>query len=114
MAALSAQPGESTAPQAKDYGDRRRAPRIRRDSKAQLLFWPATTRTAPIDVQLVDYSSTGVGVLNHEAIIIGQKFVLREPFVTHGSTCLYTVARCSKRDDGYYIIGLHATPPEEP
>jgi hypothetical protein len=114
VAVLSAQIEEFEEPQASDGSDRRRARRIKRDSKAQLIFWPASTRTAPINVQLVDYSRTGVGVVNHDAIIVGQKFVLREPFVTNGSTCIYTVVRCSKREDGYYIIGLHATPPEEP
>jgi hypothetical protein len=114
MAVLPAQVGESAEAQANEGGDRRRAPRFKRNSKAQLIFWPASPRTAPIDVQLVDYSRTGVGVVNHEAIIVGQKFVLREPFVTHGSTCIYTVVRCSKCDDGHYIIGLHATPSEEP
>ena len=57
---------------------------------------------------MLDYSSTGVGVVHDQAILIGQKFILREPFVTKNSTCLYAVARCDKRDDGRFIVGLHA------
>ncbi len=88
--------------------ERRRARRIKRDSRAQLIFWPAIARSAPLDVELIDYSSTGVGVLHDQAILIGQKFVLTEPFVTRGSTCIYTVARCDRREDGQFIVGLHA------
>jgi hypothetical protein len=113
MSALPTQVAPAAQSPAKNGTDRRRAPRIKRDGPAQLIFWPASTRTAALDVRLLDYSRTGVGVLHQEAIIIGQKFVLREPFVTRDSTCIFTVARCDKRDDGYYIIGLHATPASE-
>jgi hypothetical protein len=113
MAVLSPRIARSPAPAAKSGRDRRRAPRFKRDSAAQLIFWPASSRTAALDVRLVDYSRTGVGVLNHEAIRIGQKFVLREPFVTRGSTCIYTVVRCDQRGDGYFSIGLLATSADE-
>ena len=110
MLAQMAHSAESSEPKG---ADRRRAPRIKRESNAQLIFWPASTRTAPMDVRLIDYSRTGVGVLHDEAILIGQKFVLREPFVTRDSTCIYTVARCEKRNDGHFIIGLHVAAPIE-
>ena len=93
--------------------DRRRARRIKRESLAQLMFWPTTRRCTPIDVQMLDYSSTGVGVLHDEAMLIGQKFILKEPFVTKGGTCLYAVARCDKRDDGRFTVGLHACREEQ-
>jgi hypothetical protein len=104
---LLAQVTHPAEPSEPSGAERRRAPRFKRESNAQLIVWPASTRTAPITVRLVDYSRTGVGLLHDEAILIGQKFVLREPFVTRDSTCIYTVARCQKRHDGHFIIGLH-------
>src|SRR5947207_3143519 len=37
--------------------------------------------------------------------------LVREPQLTKGNTCLYTVVRCEKRGDGTYSIGLHALKP---
>jgi len=87
--------------------EKRRAPRFQHVSRAQLIFWPSTRRIAPIDVQVVDYSSTGVGIVHDEALLLGQTYVLREPLVTEGHTCMYTVARCDRRADGRFSIGLH-------
>jgi hypothetical protein len=87
--------------------DNRLAPRLPRTSTAQLLQYPAGRHQHPIDVQVTDYSSTGIGVIYHEGLLIGRKFVVREPHVTDGKTCLFTVVRCDPRGDGTYSIGLH-------
>ncbi|HYO09353.1 MAG TPA: hypothetical protein VER17_10310 [Tepidisphaeraceae bacterium] len=87
--------------------EKRRAPRFRRNSDAQLLLWPAGPRTLPIDVKVSDYSSTGLGVVHDETLLIGQVYVVREPFVTDGTSCMYTVARSDRRPDGRFSIGLH-------
>ena len=87
--------------------DNRIAPRRPRSSTAQLLRYPAGRHTSPIDVQVTDYSATGIGVIHSEGLIIGRKFVVREPHVTTGNTCLFTVVRSDPRPDGTFSIGLH-------
>jgi hypothetical protein len=87
--------------------DNRVAPRLSRSSSAQLLQYPAGRHTHPIDVQVTDYSTTGIGVIHTEGLIIGRKFVVREPHVTDGNTCLFTVVRSDPRPDGTFSIGLH-------
>jgi hypothetical protein len=87
--------------------DNRLAPRLPRASSAQLLQYPAGRHQHPISVQVTDYSKTGIGVIHHEGLLIGRKFVVREPHVTDGKTCLFTVVRCDPRGDGTYSIGLH-------
>jgi len=87
--------------------ENRRAPRFTRRSRAQLLLYPSGRHPHPIDVAVVDYSVTGIGIIHHEGLLVGQKFVVREPHVTHGNTCLFTVVRSDRRPDGTYSIGLH-------
>ncbi|MEA2709168.1 MAG: hypothetical protein QOF78_1769 [Phycisphaerales bacterium] len=87
--------------------DQRNAQRLPRQSSAQLLLYPSGRHPRPIDVQVVDYSSTGIGIIHNEGLLIGKKFVVREPHVTDGNTCLFTVVRSDQRSDGTYSIGLH-------
>ena len=83
------------------------AVRIPHRAPAQLVLWPAGPRTAPIDVQVLDYSRVGVGIVAGEIMLMGQKYVLREEQVTRGSsTCLYQVVRCDRRPDGRFSVGL--------
>ena len=85
----------------------RRAPRVRRKSHAQLLLYPAGRHPHPIDVTVVDYSATGIGIIHSEGLLVGQKFIVREPHVTEGKTCLFTVVRSEPRADGTFSIGMH-------
>jgi hypothetical protein len=85
----------------------RRAARVRRKSRAQLLLYPAGRHPHPIDVTIVDYSATGIGIIHSEGLLVGQKFIVREPHVTEGKTCLYTVVRSEARTDGSFSIGMH-------
>src|SRR5688500_13223242 len=55
--------------------ERRRAKREALGTRGQLIRCPASSRTAPIDVQFSDRSSTGVGIVHHEPLPIGQKVV---------------------------------------
>lgn len=87
----------------------RAAPRTRRQSTAQLLLHPAGRHPHPIDVTVVDYSATGIGIIHTEGLLIGQRFVVREPHVTRDNTCLFTVVRSDRRTDGTYSIGLHVS-----
>src|SRR6266496_4194679 len=64
-------------------------------------------RARIIDVQVVDYSRTGVGIIHSESLLVGQTFVVREPQVTKGSSrFLYKVVRCDRRPDSRFSIGL--------
>jgi hypothetical protein len=87
----------------------RAAPRTRRQSHAQLLLYPAGRHPHPFDVTVVDYSATGIGIVHDEGLLIGQRFIVREPYVTKGNTCLFTVVRSDHRADGTYSIGLHVS-----
>ena len=97
----------SAHPPAPRGTENRRAPRTRRKSRAQLLLFPSGRHPHPIDVTVVDYSATGIGVVHSEGLLVGQKFIVREPHVTEGNTCLFTVVRSEKLPDGSYSIGLH-------
>lgn len=97
----------ATAADAGGSFDNRVAPRQPRQSTAQLLLYPSGRHPHPIDVQVVDYSSTGIGVVHSEGLLVGKKFVVREPHVTDGNTCLFTVVRSDPRPDGTFSIGLH-------
>jgi hypothetical protein len=91
----------------KGSADNRVAPRRPRYSTAQLLVYPQPRHPRPIDVQVTDYSATGIGVIHSEGLLVGEKFVVREPHVTDGNTCLFTVVRSDPRPDGTFSIGLH-------
>ena len=109
-AAKPAAPSDAAAPAvARPPGsiENRQAPRIRRKSRAQLLLFPSGRHPHPIDVTVVDYSATGIGIVHSEGLLVGQKFIVREPHVTEGNTCLFTVVRSDRRPDGTYSIGLH-------
>ena len=97
----------ATARTKKRSADNRAARRLRRMSTAQLLNYPAGRHQHPIEVQVTDYSATGIGVIHSEGLLIGRKFVVREPHVTDGNTCLFTVVRSDPRPDGTFSIGLH-------
>ena len=55
----------------------------------------------------MDYSATGIGIVHTEGLIIGQTFIVREPFVTRDNTCIFKVVRSDAKDDGTFSIGLH-------
>ena len=99
-------PSDDTAVAQRGY-EPRNTPRFARDSRAQLLIHPAGRHSHPIDVTVIDYSKTGIGVLHSEGLLLGQTFIVREPFVTHNGTCIYTVVRSERRPDGMFSIGLH-------
>jgi hypothetical protein len=87
----------------------RQAPRYRRQSRAQLILWPAGPRVSPIDVEVVDFSATGLGIAHDDPLLIGQMYIVREPWLTSGSSCLYTIVRSDRRPDGRFSIGLHVS-----
>jgi len=87
--------------------DNRVAPRLPRLSTATLLNYPAGRHQHPIEVQVTDYSATGIGVIHSEGLLIGRRFVVREPHVTKRNTCIFTVVRSDPRPDGSFSIGLH-------
>ena len=89
--------------------ERRRAPRVRLDSEAELVVCPASSRTAPLKVQVRDVSATGVGILHDEPLPLGQKYVVREPTISRLASILFTVVRTDRVGENRYSIGLHAS-----
>jgi hypothetical protein len=73
-----------------------------------LVPYPPGKHPQPIDVTVSDYSASGIGVTYCEGLMIGQAFVLREPAITQGKTCLYRVVHSEPTDAGDYRIGLTA------
>jgi hypothetical protein len=97
-------PGPAMKPMKK--GAERRAV----NSQAELIVCPASSRTAPIKVNVRDISATGVGLVHHEPLPLGQKYVVKEQsIISREQPCLYTVVRTDAIGDGKYSIGLHAT-----
>ena len=111
----AAPPATNPAPRAmsktkKKGADRRRSPRREVNKTAELIVCPASSRTAPIKVNIRDISATGVGLMHHEPLPLGQKYVVREPSVIPRSQpCLYTVVRADPVGEGKFSIGLHAS-----
>ncbi len=93
--------------------DRRTQPRTQYHASAQLVPYPTGKHPKPIDVTITDYSDSGIGLTYSEGLLIGQSFVVHEPTVTRGKTCLYRVVHCeAMADGGMFRIGLAAM--EEP
>ena len=88
--------------------DRRTEPRTLCRAPAQLVPYPAGKHTRPIDVTITDYSGSGIGLTYAEGLLIGQSFVVREPTITRGKTCLYRVVHCEAMVGGKFRIGLAA------
>jgi hypothetical protein len=86
--------------------ERRRAPRFPHRSTARLFMLPAGRLSKPIDVTVVDYSEGGIGLVSVDNLLVGQMYVVREPFLTKHSSSLYTVVRSDARGDGTYSVGL--------
>jgi hypothetical protein len=92
-----------------EHTDRRAEPQIECNTQAQLLRYPSGRHQHPIDVAVVDVWSTGIGVIYSESLLIGQMFVVREPTITRGKTCLYRVILSEKVEPGKFRIALEAT-----
>jgi hypothetical protein len=88
--------------------DRRTEPRTLCHAPAQLVPYPAGKHTHPIDVIITDHSQSGIGLTYSEGLLIGQSFVVREPTITQGKTCLYRVVQCDSMEDGNFRIALSA------
>ena len=94
----------------KKGAERRRSPRREVNKTAELIVCPASSRTAPIKVNIRDISATGVGLMHHEPLPLGQKYVVREPsIIARSQPCLYTVVRADRMGEGKFSIGLHAS-----
>lgn len=86
--------------------DRRRDERFPRRSTAQLFMLPSGRLSHPINVTVVDYSATGIGLISRENLMVGQRYVVREPFLTQNASSMYTVVRSDAKGNGIFSIGL--------
>lgn len=75
----------------------------------ELVVCPSTSRMQPIPVRVEDCSTTGIGIMHHEPLPRGQKFVIKEPTLSQRPSVLFTVVRCDERAPGQYSVGLHAS-----
>jgi len=88
--------------------ERRCETRIGRRSRAQLMSYPPARHAHFIDVTVTDFSELGVCIEYSEGLMAGQLFVIRQPDLTSGHTCLYTVVRSEPCGNGKHTIGLRA------
>ena len=88
--------------------ERRCEQRTGHRSRAQLMRYPPGRHAHFIDVTVTDFSELGMCVEYSEGLMAGQLFVVREPHLTAGQTCLYSVARSERSAAGTYSIGLRA------
>ena len=89
--------------------ERRKAPRKPLGTVGQLVVCPASSRTAPLEVHVNDYSVTGIGIIHNEPLPLGQKYVIKEQNVARQGSVLFTVVRCDRIDENRFSIGLHAS-----
>ena len=78
--------------------ERRKAPRKPLGTVGQLVVCPASSRTAPLEVHVNDYSVTGIGIIHNEPLPLGQKYVIKEQNVARQGSVLFTVVRCDRID----------------
>lgn len=86
--------------------ERRAEPRIEFETTAQLMPYPQARHAHFIDVRVLNYSETGIGLVHDQGLLVGQLYVVREPTITAGHTCLYSVIRSDRQPDGTFHIGL--------
>src|SRR4051812_13734172 len=95
---------------AKSGRDRRKFPRVPYASQAQLVLCPGGARSVGTPVEVVDFSRQGIGIRSSEALVLGAKYVVREPNVTtQGGSVIYTVVRAERLADGAWTIGLQVS-----
>jgi hypothetical protein len=88
--------------------DRRRSTRLRQKFVTQMTPWAPGHASVPFEVVISDMSDVGVGIIHDEPMKIGLRHLLTVPREGGGTpvTLEYIVARCDRRSDGGYSIGL--------
>ena len=94
--------------------ERRRWPRTRHKAKAQVVLCPGSGRGGT-EVEILDYSKEGIGLISHDGLLMGEKYVVREPHITaQGGSVIYTVVRAQRIDDDKWSIGLQVSNSVDP
>jgi hypothetical protein len=97
--------------------DRRCASRVKHKFVTQMTPWEPGRPPVPFDVIIDDISETGIGLIHHQPIELGLRHLLTVPRAQGKPvTREYVIARCDRRPDGHYAIGLQVendlpTPP---
>ena len=95
---------------AKSGRERRKFPRVPYHSQAHLVLCPGGARSVGTPVEVVDYSRQGIGIRSSQALVLGEKYVVREPNVTaQGGSVIYTVVRAERLDSGIWSIGMQVS-----
>jgi hypothetical protein len=108
--AISTTPSGGAEPSAYQHPltDRRQATRQKRKFVTQMTPWAPGHASVPFEVVLEDISETGVGIIHGQPLEIGLRHLLTVPREGADKPIMreYTVARCDRRTDGTYAIGL--------
>jgi c-di-GMP-binding flagellar brake protein YcgR len=90
--------------------DRRRSIRVKHQVPAEIVPFKKGRPGAALNVQIEDFSPVGVGMIHSSPLELGSDFLLKVPRAEYNDLLvLLTVARCIKRDDGNWQIGLEIT-----
>ena len=87
--------------------DRRRNMRVKFRVPAEITAWTRGKQGEPLNVQIEDFSPTGVGMYHTESMAAGSQWLLKVPRPEHGDLIvLLTVVRSKQQEDGTWLIGL--------
>ena len=87
--------------------DRRRSIRVKHQVPAEIVLFKKGRPGATLNVQIEDFSPVGVGMIHSSPLEVGSDYLLKVPRAEFNDLLvLLTVARCVKREDGNWQIGL--------
>jgi hypothetical protein len=91
--------------------ERRRSQRVRVWCRAQIVPWSGAPCGDAIDVVIVDFSTTGIGILHTGRLKVRARYLLEIPRPEqHPLRVVFTVVRCDETDGGMFDVELS---PEE-
>ena len=87
--------------------ERRRDLRVRHRVDAQICAWKDSRQGHPINVRIVDFSVSGVGLIHHTPMEVGAEYLIRIPRPEMGElVVLISVVRCVPTGQGGYHVGM--------
>ena len=97
-------------PKGEDKRDKRQQPRVGFTGFAEIVLCAPGSSRKPILVRVRDLSNSGIGVLHHKAIAVGEQFVLNLNTASPSDTALLcTVMRCQRIEENLFGIGASFT-----
>ena len=93
--------------------DRRSTDRLVVNAEGELKSCAQFARSQPMAVKVCDVSPGGLGIVHSEPLPSGTQYVVKQASFSPEQPRLYTVTRSKVKQDGTFVIGLHASQPTE-